>query len=84
MTEEVEMSALVQQAEGDNPLEALAALAALRRETDRREAVAVRRARAAGVPWVGIAAMLGVSKQAVHKKYGGHRFGREEWPVQGD
>ncbi len=84
MTEEVDMSALVRQADGDNPLEALAALAELRREADRREVVAVRRARAAGVPWTGIAAMLGVSKQAVHKKYGGSRFGREAWPVPGD
>lgn len=68
------MSALVQQAEGDDPVEALAALAALRREADRREVIAVRRARTAGIPWASIAVVLGVSKQAVHKKYGGSRF----------
>lgn len=74
--EGVDMSTLVSRAEDDNPLEALAALAALRRETERREAVAVRRARAAGIPWVSIAVILGVSRQAVHKRYGGSRFER--------
>lgn len=70
MTQEVDMGALVAQAEDDDPLGALRALHRLRSEVERREAVAVRRARAAGVPWVAIAAMLGVSKQAVHRKYG--------------
>ncbi len=37
---------------------------------DRAEAVAVRRARAAGASWQLIALALEVSKQAVHKKYG--------------
>lgn len=71
--EETDMSALVARAEDDDPLGALLALHRLRAEVDRREAVAVRRARTAGVPWVAIAAMLGVSKQAVHRKYGGRR-----------
>ena len=75
------MAMLVSRAEDDDPLEALAALAGLRREVERREAVAVRRARAAEIPWVAIAAMLGVSKQAVHKRYGGSRR-REAWPVR--
>lgn len=73
--EETDMAALVRGAEDDDPLGALLALSRLRREVEQREAVAVRRARTAGVPWVAIAAMLGVSKQAVHRKYGG-RFGR--------
>jgi hypothetical protein len=73
VTEEVDMSALVSHAEDDDPLRALGALAGLRREVERREAVAVRRARTAGASWVAIAAMLGVSKQAVHRKYGGRR-----------
>lgn len=67
------MSALAAQAEGDDPLKALQALAELRREVERREAVAVRRARSDGVAWAAIAAMLGVSKQAVHRKFGGRR-----------
>lgn len=74
MTEEgTDMAALVAGAQDDDPLGALLALHRLRVEVDRREAVAVRRARAAGVPWVAIAAMLGVSKQAVHRRYGGRR-----------
>lgn len=76
--EEVDMSTLVRQADGDDPLSALVALAQLRREADRREAVVVRRARAAGIPWASIATVLGVSKQAVHKRYGGSRFSRGE------
>lgn len=73
MTEEVDMAAMAVQAEDDDPLGALQALARLRQEVDRREAVAVRRARTAGVPWAAIATMLGVSKQAVHRRYGGSR-----------
>lgn len=71
--EEVDMAALVARAEDDDPLGALRALARLRREVDGREAVAVRRARAAGASWAAIATMLGVSKQAVHRRYGGRR-----------
>lgn len=55
----------------DDPLTALAAAGQLRKELERREAVLVRRARNAGVTWAQIAAVLNVSKQAVHKKYGG-------------
>ncbi|MCC2333716.1 helix-turn-helix domain-containing protein [Cellulomonas wangsupingiae] len=73
MTQEADMSALVARSEDDDPLGALLALSQLRREVERREAVAVRRARAAGVPWAAIATMLGVSKQAVHRRYGGRR-----------
>lgn len=54
----------------DDPVVALNAIAGLRRELDRVEAVAVRRARAGGASWQLIALALGVSKQAVHKKYG--------------
>lgn len=54
----------------DDPIQALNAIAQLRKELDRVEAVAVRRARNANASWQFIALALGVSKQAVHKKYG--------------
>lgn len=66
--------ALVAQAGDDDPLVALKATARLRGEVNRTEAVQVRRARARGRSWPQIAEALGVSKQAVHKKYGGRRF----------
>lgn len=54
-----------------DPLVGLSAVARLRAETERAEAVLVRRARAGGATWPRIAAALGVSKQAVHKKHAG-------------
>jgi DNA invertase Pin-like site-specific DNA recombinase len=61
-------------ADGDDPYRALRELHRVRtevtRELDRAEALAVRRARAAGSSWQLIALALEVSKQAVHKKYG--------------
>ncbi|QEO13621.1 hypothetical protein FLP10_03680 [Agromyces intestinalis] len=61
-------------ADGGDPYRALRdirlARIALTRELDRAEALAVRRARAAGASWQLIALALEVSKQAVHKKYG--------------
>lgn len=70
------MSELVMHAEDEDPLRALAATAQLHKEVGRAEAVAVRRARARGASWAQIAAALGVSRQAVHRKYGGSRFSR--------
>ena len=67
-----EMSALVIQAGDDDPLRALAAVAELHREVNRAEA-----ARMSGASWAQIARLLGVSRQAVHKKYGGTRFSRD-------
>ncbi|MCQ0024348.1 hypothetical protein M4914_16195 [Streptomyces somaliensis DSM 40738] len=62
-----------------DPIEALREAAALRRRLEGQEEILVYRARAAGVTWMRIAEALGVSKQAVHKKYGGRRlFGRAE------
>ena len=72
-----EMSALVIQAGDDDPLRALAAVAELHREVNRAEAVIVRRARMSGASLAQIARLLGVSRQAVHKKYGGTRFSRD-------
>jgi len=51
------------------PLVGLSAVVQLRGELERAEAVLVRRCRNDGVTWVQIASVLGVSKQAVHKKY---------------
>lgn len=61
----------------DDPRAALRGGAELRRRVERQEAVLVRRARVAGLSWAEIAAALGVSRQAVHRKYGGSRFSRE-------
>ena len=72
-----EMRALVIQAGDDDPLRALAAVAELHREVNRAAAVIVRRARMSGASWAQIARLLGVSRQAVHKKYGGTRFSRD-------
>ncbi|WP_413098186.1 helix-turn-helix domain-containing protein [Streptomyces sp. Inha503] len=58
----------------DEPLVGLSAVAQLRAEMERIEAVLVRRARNNGATWPQIAAVLGVSKQAVHKKHGGRRL----------
>ncbi|GAA2275839.1 sigma factor-like helix-turn-helix DNA-binding protein [Nonomuraea roseoviolacea subsp. roseoviolacea] len=65
-----DLASLVRQARDDDPLVALQATTALRHEIERMEAVQVRRARVAGLPWAQIADAIGVSKQAVHKKYG--------------
>ena len=54
----------------EDPRAALAAAARLREAADRLAASVVRRARVRGMSWAEIAAVIGVSKQAVHKKYG--------------
>jgi hypothetical protein len=61
----------------DGVLAELAAVRASRQEIERREAALVRRARNEGIVWEQIAASLGVTKQAVHRKYAsGSRFTR--------
>lgn len=52
-----------------DPAEALAAVVSLRRLADRLEAASVQSAVDQGWSWVQIAEALGVTKQAVHKKY---------------
>lgn len=52
-----------------DPAVGLRAVAALRRLVEQLEALQVAAARDKGWSWSEIAAVLGVSKQAVHKKY---------------
>ncbi|WP_328605996.1 helix-turn-helix domain-containing protein [Amycolatopsis sp. NBC_00345] len=67
MTEAIDLAARA----GDrDPRVGLRAVAALRRLVEQLEAVQVRSARMHGWSWQGIAAELGVSRQAVHKKHG--------------
>ncbi|MGA5430058.1 helix-turn-helix domain-containing protein [Streptomyces koyangensis] len=66
-----ELTSLAASTADKNPLAGLGSVARLRAETERIEAVLVRRARNNGATWPQIAAALGVSKQAVHKKHSG-------------
>lgn len=60
-----------------DPEAALAAVVAFRRTADRLEAAAVAAAIRQGWTWAQIAEALGVTRQAVHKKYA-HRIETEE------
>lgn len=64
------MKTLVGSMDGKGPAEALQLVAELHREVGRTEAGLVRSARKAGLSWEAIAQSLGVTKQAVHRKYG--------------
>jgi DNA-directed RNA polymerase specialized sigma24 family protein len=56
-------------ADSSDPRTGLKAVAALRRLLERLESLQVDNARANGWSWQDIAAVLGVSRQAVHKKH---------------
>jgi hypothetical protein len=56
--------------DADGVLAQLARVVADRRDLERREAALVRRARNEGIVWEQIAASLGITKQAAHRKYG--------------
>lgn len=55
-----------------DPAVGLRAVAALRRLTEQLEDLQVENARAQGWSWSEVASVLGISKQAVHKKHSGH------------
>jgi DNA-directed RNA polymerase specialized sigma24 family protein len=62
----------------DDPREGLEAVVALRRKLEALEAAQVENAIVAGWSWARIAEVLGVSRQAVHKKHA--RRIRERYP----
>lgn len=69
-SESVPDSALDEALQGDDPAAGLRGVVALRALADRLEFLHVQRARGQGWSWQEIAAALGISRQAVHKKYG--------------
>jgi len=69
-----EVTAVAAAPGSQQPEVGLAAVAALRGLVEVLEALQVENARARGWSWQQIAARLGVTKQAVHKKYAGRRF----------
>lgn len=54
----------------DSPVSKLAAVARAKSEIARAEAAAVRHARMHGMSWAEIGTILGVSKQALHQRFG--------------
>ncbi|QAY64505.1 RNA polymerase subunit sigma-70 [Xylanimonas allomyrinae] len=61
---------LASSAASDDPHQGLRAVRALRELADRLETLQVERARSLGWTWQDIADALGVTRQAVHKKFG--------------
>jgi predicted transcriptional regulator len=66
----METADVVTQTASDDPEVGLRGVASLRALLEAVEELQVRRARERGWSWKQIAALLGVSKQAVHQKYG--------------
>lgn len=68
-----EATTLASAAGSKDPMVGLRAVAALRRLLETLELLQVENARGRGWSWDAIASELGVSRQAVHKKYAGGR-----------
>jgi DNA-directed RNA polymerase specialized sigma24 family protein len=66
----VKAGEVVAQTASEDPEIGLRGVASLRALVEAVEELQVRRARELGWSWQQIAALLGVSKQAVHQKYG--------------
>jgi hypothetical protein len=71
-----EATKLATQASSRDPRVGLRAVAALRRLLEQLEALQVDNARREGWSWQEIASLMGVTKQAVHKKHAGRWFRR--------
>lgn len=71
-----EATALATDAGSEDPEVGLKAVAALRVLAERLESLQVERARQQGWTWQEIAEVLGVSRQAAHKKHAGGRRAR--------
>jgi hypothetical protein len=71
-----EVTTLAAATSSQDPDVGLAAVAALRALVEVLEALQVDNARSKGWTWAAIAERLGVSKQAVHKKYASGRLFR--------
>jgi hypothetical protein len=67
---ETQLLSLVTALDHPDPIRALRAAAALQADVNARTEILIRRARNAGCTWAEVAAALGVSRQAVHKRYG--------------
>jgi hypothetical protein len=74
LTNVAEGTQLADEASSADPAVGLRAVRALRDLADRLEAGHVSKARDQGWSWQEIAACIGVSRQAVHKKYGTRRI----------
>ena len=66
----LEPAELMAQTASEDPEVGLRAVASLHALTEAVEELQVQRARELGWSWQQIAALLGISKQAVHQKYG--------------